>query len=63
MSVTNYASALRSDAKTCYLDKLRLINCECPYSIPNTMWKNGLDCCPIVPKFPPPQTYSSIWWH
>ncbi|KZR98866.1 Uncharacterized protein APZ42_005518 [Daphnia magna] len=54
MSCSDYANGLISDAKTRYLDKLKLLNSECPYSIPNSMWKHGLDCCPIVPRIPPP---------
>ncbi|KZS10362.1 Uncharacterized protein APZ42_025196 [Daphnia magna] len=62
MLCSDYAKGLVSDAKTRYLDKLKLLNSECPYSIPNSMWKHGLDCCPIVPKIPlSPQIYSSIW--
>ncbi|KAK4013954.1 hypothetical protein OUZ56_026502 [Daphnia magna] len=30
---------------------------ECPYSIPKSMWKHGLDCCLIVPKISPPDIF------
>ncbi|KZS05261.1 Uncharacterized protein APZ42_031601 [Daphnia magna] len=53
MSCSDYANELVSDAKTRYLDKLKLLNSECPYFIANSMWKHGLDCCPIVPKISP----------
>ncbi|KZS06485.1 Uncharacterized protein APZ42_030047 [Daphnia magna] len=60
MSCSDYANGLVCDAKTRSLDKLKLLNSECPYSIPKSMWKHGLDCSQLFPKFLP-QTYSSIW--
>ena len=48
MSLSNYASGLSIEAKTRYLGKLQMINSDCPYCIPNSLWKHGLDCCPIV---------------
>ena len=53
MSLSNYASGLSIEAKTRYLEKLQMFNSDCPYCIPNSMWKHGLDCCPIVPKIAP----------
>ena len=57
MSCSDYANGLVIDAKTRYLDKLKLLKSECPYSIPNCMRKHGLDCCPIVPKISPPDIF------
>jgi hypothetical protein len=53
MSLSNYASGLSIEAKTRYLGKLQMFNSDCPYCIPNSLWKHGLDCCPIVPKIAP----------
>ena len=30
-----------------------MFNSDCPHSIPNSLWKHGLDCCPVVPKISP----------
>ena len=27
-----------------------MFNSDCPYNIPNSLWKHGTDCCPIVSK-------------
>ena len=53
MSLSNYASGLSIEAKTRYLAKLQMFNSDYPYCIPNSLWKHGLDCCPIVPKIAP----------
>ncbi|KZS13534.1 Uncharacterized protein APZ42_021314 [Daphnia magna] len=57
MSVSCYAIGLEPDAKQRYLEKLKLVNVDCPYSISKTLWKCGLDCCPIVPKLSPPDIF------
>ena len=55
--VSNYANGLPPDAKQRYLDKLKMINCDCPYEIGKPLWKLGLDCCSIVPKISPPDIF------
>ncbi|KZS15315.1 Uncharacterized protein APZ42_019146 [Daphnia magna] len=57
MSCSDYANGLVSDAKNRYLDKLKLLNIECPYSISNSMWKHALDCYPFVPKISLPDIF------
>ena len=50
MSLSGYASGLNNEAKTRYFDKLNTVFSDCPYSIPNSLFKDGTDCCPIVSK-------------
>ncbi|KZS02871.1 Uncharacterized protein APZ42_034535 [Daphnia magna] len=57
MSCSDCANGLVSDTKTRYLDKLKLLNSKCPYSITNFMWKHGFHCYPIVPKISAPDIF------
>ncbi|XP_046459678.1 uncharacterized protein LOC124206083 [Daphnia pulex] len=50
MSLSNYVSGLSVEAKEKYLDKLDILQCDCPYSLSKDLWKQGLQCCTIIPK-------------
>ncbi|KZS09849.1 Uncharacterized protein APZ42_025825, partial [Daphnia magna] len=50
MSLSNYVSGLSVEAKKKYIDKLDILQCDCPYSLSKDLWKQGLHCCTIIPK-------------
>jgi hypothetical protein len=48
-SLSNYAETLGDEDRCRYLRKLQILNIDCPYKIPDSVWKTGEDLDGILP--------------
>jgi hypothetical protein len=48
-SLSNYAETLDDEDRRRYLQKLQILNIDCPYKIPDSVWKTGEDLDDILP--------------